>query len=115
MNKTNNIFLDSNEREKKKLLDITNHNQTLLAKVKDLNDENIKMEREEKQKKMDIEKKCEDFKKEVTEKFNNNFPELERLKEENASLRQRFEILKSKVELENISSLYQNTEGKILI
>ena len=92
--------MEINDKQRKRLLEVSNYNQNLLARVKELNEEKLKIDREEKQKKLEIEKKCEDFKRDVCEKFNINFPELEKLKAENSALRQRFEKLKSKFELQ---------------
>ncbi len=95
----------------KRLLEVSNYNQNLLARVKDLNEEKLKIDREENQKKLEIEKKCEDFKRDVCEKFNSNFPELEKLKAENSALRQRFEKLKSKFEIQLNSLITENKKG----
>ena len=57
----------------------------------------------------------EDFRKDVCEKFNSNFPELEKLKAENAALRQRFEKLKSKFEVQLNNIITENKRGKKII
>jgi flagellar motility protein MotE (MotC chaperone) len=108
----NEILLEINEKEKNRLVTFANYSKNLLARVKVLNEEKLKIDREEKQKKLEIEKKCEDFKKDVCEKFNTNFPELEKLKSENAALRQRFEKLKSKFEVQLDNIITENKKGK---
>jgi hypothetical protein len=114
LTKNNDLLLEINEKEKSRLITFTNYSKNLLARVKVINEEKLKIDREEKQKKLEIEKKCEDFKKDVCEKFNSNFPELEKLKAENAALRQRFEKLKSKFEVQLNNIISENKKGKII-
>lgn len=112
LTKNNELLLEINEKEKSRLITFTNYSKNLLARVKVINEEKLKIDREEKQKKLEIEKKCEDFKRDVCEKFNSNFPELEKLKAENAALRQRFEKLKSKFEVQLNNIISENKKGK---
>ena len=111
LTKNNEILIEINEKEKNRLVTFTNYSKNLLARVKVLNEEKLKIDKEEKQKKLEIEKKCEDFKKDVCEKFNSNFPELEKLKSENVALRQRFEKLKSKFEEQLNNIITDNKKG----
>jgi len=111
LTKNNEILIEINEKEKNRLVTFTNYSKNLLARVKVLNEEKLKIDKEEKQKKLEIEKKCEDFKKDVCEKFNSNFPELEKLKSENVALRQRFEKLKSKFEVQLNNIITDNKKG----
>lgn len=114
LTKNNELLLEINKKEKTRLETFTNYSKSLLKKVKFLNEEKLFIDSEEKQKKLEIEKKCEDFKKDVCEKFNNNFPELEKLKAENASLRLRFEKLKSKFEIQLNNIITENKKGKFI-
>lgn len=67
----------------RKYNEFDNYNKNLLEKIKELNEEKKKIEFDENEKKKEIEKKCLDFKNEVTEKFSGNFPEVDKLKEDN--------------------------------
>jgi len=62
------------------------YNKNLLEKIKELNEEKKKIEIDENEKKKEIEKKCEDFKNDVKEKFSGNFPDMDKLKEDNDDL-----------------------------
>jgi len=67
------------------------YNKLLLDKVMEINEEKRKILQEEANKRGEIVKKCEDFVKEVQEKFNNSLPEREALIKENDLLKKKLE------------------------
>jgi len=61
-------------------------------------EEKKKLEEEEMIKKNEIEKKCAEFKKDVEEKFTINFPEIDKIKEENSFLQQKLDEYRENTE-----------------
>ena len=74
------------------------YNKNLLEKIKELNDEKKKIEVDETEKRKEIEKKCEEFKKEVKEKFTGNFPEIDKLKDDNIFLQTKLDEYRENTE-----------------
>ena len=83
LTKKNRELYESTNLLTRKYNEFDNYNKNLLEKIKELNEEKKKIEHDENEKKKEIEKKCLDFKNEVTEKFSWNFPEVDKLKEDN--------------------------------
>ena len=52
-----------------KFIEVEKHNKMLLEKVKEMNEEKLRVGKEEKARREDIQKKCEDFKIDVVNKF----------------------------------------------
>jgi hypothetical protein len=84
------------------------YNKNLLEKIKELNEEKKKIEVDENEKKKEIEKKCEDFKNDVKEKFSGNFPDMEKLKEDNNYLQSKLDEY-----LENTEKIRENIMQQI--
>lgn len=92
----------------RKFEEFEKYNKNLLEKIKELNEEKKKIEIDENEKKKEIEKKCEDFKNDVKEKFSGNFPDMDKLKEDN-------EYLQTKLDeyLENTEKIRENIMQQI--
>jgi hypothetical protein len=84
------------------------YNKNLLEKIKELYEEKKKIEVDENEKKKEIEKKCEDFKNDVKEKFSGNFPDMEKLKEDNNYLQSKLDEY-----LENTEKIRENIMQQI--
>jgi chromosome segregation ATPase len=82
----------------KKMNEFEVYNRALLEKIKELNKEKDEILISENKKKLEIEKKCEDFKKEVVNKFEKQLPEINKLKEDNEFLRNKVVEYKTSTE-----------------
>ena len=92
--KKNTELINENELINRRYIEVDNYKQGLYAKIKELNKEKIKIFREENEKLLEIQKKCENFKRDIYDKFNTDIPQYEKLQEKNILLKNKIEEIK---------------------
>lgn len=78
--------------QENKFLEIEKHNKMLLERVKEMNEDKSRVEKEEKKRSEDILKKCEDFKQDVVSKFKGT--DIETILADNENLKSKLEEYK---------------------
>jgi len=89
--------------QENKFVEVEKHNKLLLEKVKEMNEEKSLAEKEEKIKREDIQKKCEDFKNDVVSKFQST--DVTAIQADNQNLKNKLEEYK-----ENTKKITENLE-----
>jgi len=98
LTKKNKELAESTNLLSRKYSEFEIYNKNLLEKIKELNEEKKKIEVDETEKRKEIEKKCEEFKKDVKEKFSGNFPEIDKLKQDNIFLQTKLDEYRENTE-----------------